>query len=71
MDASSTTPNNEDAHKIEYIVVAGLRPNTPRNVSSKPFLVDQVNKMLNDGWELQGGVSVDGFGAWQAMIKKH
>jgi hypothetical protein len=71
MEASSTATSNEEVHKIEYVIVAGLRPGVPRNMSSKPFIVDQVNKMLNEGWELQGGVSVDDYGAWQAMIKKH
>ncbi len=35
------------------------------------FLVDIVNNMLNEGWELQGGVSGEGPVIKQAMIKKH
>ena len=82
MEASPNTTSNESVniteqkHKIEYIVVEGMVSSTPSyimNHSSKrlPFLVDRVNQLLNEGWELQGGVSRDERYVVQAMIKKH
>ena len=81
MEASPITTSNESVniteqkHKIEYIIVEGRPPSTPSyimNNSPLRFLVDRVNQLLNEGWELQGGVSNgDGYYVTQAMIKKH
>ena len=83
MEASPNTTSNESVniteqkHKIEYIVVEGRVPSTHSLVMSHspnrlPFLVDRVNQLLNEGWELQGGVSgCEGSHVLQAMIKKH
>lgn len=81
MEASPTTISNESIniteqkHKIEYIVVEGMAPRASSPVMryyGLPFIVDRVNKMLNEGWELQGGVSDSGDRIFiQAMIKKY
>ena len=82
MEASPNTTSNESVniteqkHKIEYIVVEGMVSSTPSHIMNHsplrlPFLVDRVNQLLNEGWELQGGVSLDDRYVVQAMIKKH
>ena len=82
MEASPNTTSNESVniteqkHKIEYIVVEGMVSSTPSYIMNHsplrlPFLVDRVNQLLNEGWELQGGVSRDERYVVQAMIKKH
>jgi len=46
---------------MEYIIVSN---------SDKKELVDEVNEMMNHGWETEGGVSISPDGIFhQAMLK--
>ena len=81
MEASPNTTSNESVnineykHKIEYIVVEGMAPRASSpfmRYYGLPFLVDRVNQLLNEGWELQGGVSDSRDRIFiQAMNKKY
>ena len=49
------------AYTTEYLVVDS--PDIQK-------LVNKVGELLNDGWELQGGIAMDNWKGWaQAMVK--
>lgn len=53
---------------MEYTVVSAAKilP-SPKDVSKN--LILEVNKKLSEGWKTVGGIAVDNFGLYQAMIK--
>lgn len=49
-----------DVYKIKYKIISGY---------SKEAVEDSVNKALNEGWELVGGVFVTSGNAWDTFTQ--
>ena len=52
---------------MEYTVVSAAKIPSPKDVSKN--LILEVSKKLSEGWKPVGGIAVDNFGLYQAMIK--